>query len=110
VLIKNDKVKVGDIVTIRTTNGEEVVGKLAAQDDKTIVLSKPIGISAQMTQTGEVGLSFVPFVVTRDDSADFIISLRGLLVYPGKCREDIQKSYIQATTGLTLPGDSGLIT
>jgi len=38
--------KVGDVITIKLTSGEELVGKFEADDDKTIKVNKPLTLVA----------------------------------------------------------------
>ena len=38
--------KVGDVVTIKPTSGEELVGKFEADDDKSIKVNKPLTLVA----------------------------------------------------------------
>ena len=59
----------GDVVSIRLASGEEIVGKLLDDNDKTIKLKQPL--SAIMS---EKGLAMLPFMLTVNPEADIVVS------------------------------------
>lgn len=102
-----------EIVAIRTTGGEEIVGRLTEETADTITLSKPIIVHLQMMQQGGAAISFAPFSLARDDASEFTFYRSQFLLVPAKARDDIKANYIKATTGLDIPtsgGPSSIIT
>jgi hypothetical protein len=60
-LVTKSKFKTDDIVSIKLTTGEEVVGKYISEDDNSIDLDKPY----RLMQYND-GFAFVPMMVTTD--------------------------------------------
>ncbi len=102
---------INEIVAVRTTGGEEIVGKLVEETATTITLGKPIIVHLQMMQQQGAAIAFAPFSLARDDSANFTLRIDALLTLPAKARDDIRTNYLQATTGLEIPskGASSII-
>lgn len=104
-LIKNNLDK---IVSVRSSGGEEVIGRLTEETADTITLAKPIMVHLQMTPQG-AAISFAPFCLARDEDADCTFYRSSLLLVPAPVRDDIRANYIKATTGLDIPTGGGII-
>jgi hypothetical protein len=89
-------VSVDEIVTVRTTAGEEIVGKLAEMGTDTIVLTRPRALVP--TQSG---VNLVPFMFT-SGSDNLTIYKNALLTAPVATDKDAADLYIQRTTGIAL--------
>ena len=88
---------IGEIVTILTNFGEEIIGRLDYEDEKEVLLNKPcVPVSTQK------GVSFAPRLFTTDvESVPF--SKDSLLVKkPLAAGKDAADLYIQRTTGIAL--------
>ena len=96
-----------EVVAIRTTSGEEIIGKLVEETEQALTLSKPILVQLQMMQQGGAAISFGPFSLARDDSGEFTFYRSSLLTAPAKARDDIRANYIKAVTGLDIPTSGG---
>jgi len=85
-----------DTVTIRTTAGEELVGRFVAEDTHTITLKKVMAVIAH--QQG-VGLGQFCITINPDISVPF--NKHSILFI---CRTDSEmaKQYISSTTGIQL--------
>jgi hypothetical protein len=103
-------VDMNDIVTIKLSSGEEIVGKLVNRAIDSISLAKPIKISIQPVNQNQVGLAFVPFLGSVHD-ATIVFPFSGMVSRPVKTGEDVTRNYIQATTGIVTATaeQSGLI-
>lgn len=85
-----------DIITIKTTAGEEVVGRFVEEDSTTITIGKPLALVA--TQQG-VGLG--PFGFTIPQNSKLKLNKSGLL-FVHKTEAEMSKQYVQNTTGIAL--------
>lgn len=95
-MLINKGVTVGEVVTIKTTAGEEIVAKLAEQTDTTVTVSKPLVLTA-----GAKGIALVPFLFTTDPDSDITIS-KGTIMTIAPTHKDASDTYIQNTTGIKL--------
>lgn len=101
-------VKVNDVASLKLSNGDELIAKIVDISADHIGLSKPmLMMLAQDPRTGQPGVSMVPFwMVGGDRDARYPIS-KNHIVCMVKANTDATNSYIQQTTGLTIPGSSG---
>ena len=60
--------KVGDVITIKLTSGEELVGKFEADDDTKIKVNKPLTLVA-----GQKGIGLQQFLFTADMALSYSI-------------------------------------
>lgn len=88
--------KEGDVVSLKLSSGEEVVGRLEKEDTKSYVLNKPMMLTA--TQQG-VGLA--PFMFTVGADTKFNINM-ATVVCIAKTEKEAASQYVQTTTGLTV--------
>ena len=85
-----------DVVSIKLSTGDEVVGKLLSEDDNQIVLSKPLALTAT-----QQGMGLVPFMFTVDQESKFPFNKQLVLIIM-KTEKEMTSSYIQNTTGLAI--------
>ena len=95
-MLINKGVTVGEVVTIKTTAGEEIVAKLVEENPTMVTVSKPLVLSA-----GQKGIALVPFLFTTDPDADISIS-RATIMVLAPTDKDASNTYIQNTTGIKL--------
>ena len=100
---KSNIVEINDIVTIKLSSGEEIVGKLAEKTAETVSLAKPVQIVMQPIGPKQMGLAFHP-VLGSVGEVTMQFSLATLAIRPMKTGDDVSRNYIQATTGLVTPG------
>jgi hypothetical protein len=102
---------VDDIVSIKLTNGDEIIGKCVFVDDKTITVTKPLlMVLGQDPNTGRPGISMAPFwMLGADPTSNYTIN-HSQIICTLKSNSDASKGYIAQTTGLTIPSGGGLIT
>jgi small nuclear ribonucleoprotein (snRNP)-like protein len=88
-------IKIGDIVSLKLTNGEEIVGKLSSKENNTYVMNRPVVLTA----TRE-GMTMVPYMLTADPSVhDFTFKdLHVLHCVPSS--KILANQYIEGTTGI----------
>jgi len=85
-----------DVVSIKLSTGDEVVGKLLSEDDNQIVLSKPLALTAT-----QQGMGLVPFMFTVDQESKFPFNKQLVLIIM-KTEQEMSSNYIQNTTGLSI--------
>ena len=95
-MLINKGVTPGEIVTIKTTAGEEIVAKLVEENPMAITVSKPLVLTAS-----QKGIALVPFLFTTDPEANVSIS-RGTVMVLAPTIKDAADTYIQNTTGIKL--------
>jgi hypothetical protein len=95
-MLINKGITPGEIVTIKTTAGEEIVAKLVEENPMAITVSKPLVLTA-----GQKGIALVPFLFTTDPDANITIS-KGTVMVLAPTVKDAADTYIQNTTGIKL--------
>ena len=88
--------KATDTVTIRTTAGEEIVGRFVEEDANSIKITKPLAL-----QASQQGIGLGPWTFTVDPAANIKINMHSI-VFVHKTDKDMATQYMSATTGLTL--------
>lgn len=86
--------KENDVISIKLSSGEEIVGKLLEDKEQYLVLSKPLSLTA----TPE-GMGLAPFMFTVDPESKFQINKANIICVT-KTQSDMASNYIQSTTGL----------
>jgi hypothetical protein len=95
-MLINKGITPGEIVTIKTTAGEEIVAKLVEENPMTITVAKPLVLTA-----GQKGIALVPFLFTADPDSNITISRATIMVLAPTIK-DAADTYIQTTTGIKL--------
>ena len=88
--------KVNDTVSLKLISGEEVVARLADMTEGYFTLSKPMTFIM-----GPQGLGMVPYMFSASQDAKVKIK-ESAVVAIVKTEEQVNKQYLQQTTGLTL--------
>lgn len=87
--------KENDVVSMKLTSGEEIIGMLVEDKDSQLILSKPMSLTAT-----QQGMGLAPFMFTVDPEAKFAIS-KSCVTCVSKTQQEMASNYIQNTTGLT---------
>ena len=88
--------KVGDIVSIKLSSGEEMVATLESETKEHVILRKPL-----MLVAGQNGAGLAPFMFTVDQDARYTVKLNSIICIV-KTAKDATSTYTQSTTGLTV--------
>ena len=88
--------KVGDIVSVKLSSGEEMVATLESENSTDVVLRKPL-----MLVAGQQGAGLAPFMFTVDQDAKYTVKLNNIICIV-KTAKDAASTYTQSTTGLTV--------
>lgn len=89
-------IKKGDIISIKLTSGEEVLGCYVEDSDSNLTVEKPATISA--TPEGKMGI--IPWMMT-SRTTKFLLNKNTVVTFV-TTEDDIAKAYTQATTDLKL--------
>lgn len=102
-MLKTNVIQNGDVVSLKLASGDEIIGKVVAQGEDVITLSKPhvIGASQQ-------GIGLIPYMFGADDDSQVPFS-RAHIVTMIRTREELKLGYIQQTSGLAMPPASSSI-
>jgi len=95
-MLINKGVASGEVVTIKTTAGEEIVAKLIEETATSIKVAKPLVLTAS-----QKGIALVPFLFTTEPEADIEI-FKGTVMVLAPTGKDAADTYIQNTTGIKL--------
>lgn len=92
------------IRVFKLVTGEEIITKVAGEDEKTYIIEKPLQMG--MTQRG---FQFAPAVLMMDPDKPIEL-LKEKIVIQGPALKELESQYESATTGIALPQKSGIIT
>jgi len=95
-MLINKGISIGEIVTIKTTAGEEIVAKLVEDGVIGVRVSRPLCLTATKD-----GIGLVPFLFTTDPDAEVTISKNAIMVLAPTIK-DAADRYLQQTTGIKL--------
>jgi hypothetical protein len=87
--------KIGQIVSMKLTSGDEVVGKITGQTAEGITLSKPVILAASRD-----GLAMVPFMMTADPDGEFLFKVNNIMCLVDT-NQQVSDAYFQSVTGIT---------
>lgn len=88
--------KVGDTVSFKLSSGEEVLGRLEAEDDKTYTLNKPMVLIAQ-----QQGLGLAPFMFSVSPDGKFVLQSHAVSCV-AKTEAEIGKQYTAQTSSIQM--------
>lgn len=96
-------IKSMDVVSIKLTSGEEVIGSFLEKNEKTLKLRKPLALA--LTQQGP---SFAPYfmtsdVMTENTEIEFNVNTVVSMI---KTHKDFANVYTQATSGIDMSSSS----
>jgi hypothetical protein len=95
-MLINKGITEGEIVTIKTTAGEEILGKLVSENPMGVTVKKPLCLTATKD-----GVGLVPFLFTTDTDTEITINRNSIMVL-APTMKDAADTYIQQTTGIKL--------
>lgn len=95
-LLNKPKYKTGDIISMKISNGDEVVAKFDEETETGFMIKKPMTVMP--TQQGIV---LVPTIFTSESELPMPIHFQHIMVH-GLTMREMSDHYIQKTTGITL--------
>ena len=103
-MLKSNKFKEGDIISVKLISGEEVVTKLGKGTDGNYLFHKPVVLSATPQ-----GMGLVPYMMTADAGKLDINIKQGHVIAMAEPQDAVVQEYTKATTGIITPPKAGLI-
>ena len=88
--------KVGDNVSFKLNSGEEIIGRLEAEDAKSFTVRKPMVLIAQ-----QQGLGLAPFMFSVSPDGKFVLQATSVSCV-AKTKAEIGKQYTAQTSGIQL--------
>lgn len=89
-------ISIGEVVTLKLTSGEEIVGKLVEETSTYYKLSKPLSLSMN-----QQGLGMIPFTFTGNPDKDYVIRCTAVMTITTTVK-DFADQYIKGTTGIQM--------
>ena len=101
-----------NIIAMKLTTGEDVLGEIETQSETEFVLVNPVGITVVRGKDGQPSIGFSPFPLHAEQKQGAIIAIaKKNVVYSYVPAEDFIKNYNQIFgTGIILPGQQQIIT
>jgi len=93
-MLISKSLKEGDVVTIKTTAGEEIVARLVSDGPLGVVVTKPLCLTATKD-----GIGLVPFLFTVDETIEITINKSSIMVLAPTIK-DAADTYMTKTTGI----------
>lgn len=93
-MIIDKGLSIGEVITIKLTSGEEILGTLVEERSDYLKVSKPRALTS-----ADGGIGMVPFVFTVDPSRDLKI-FRSTVVVAEPTEKEFASSYTKATTSI----------
>lgn len=93
-LLEKQGFKENDIVSLRLSSGEELIGKFLSEDDKSIKLEKVL-----MLAMSQKGIGMAPYMITVNPDSKININKNCIIVIAESDKE-IASQYTLQTTGI----------
>jgi hypothetical protein len=88
--------KVGDTVSFKLSSGEEIIGRLEDETEKTFTVRKPMVLIAQ-----QQGLGLAPFMFSVSPDGKFVLQATSVSCV-AKTEAEIGKQYTSQTSGIQM--------
>lgn len=86
--------KIGQTVSLKLANGDEVVGKITGQTADGLTISKPVILAASRD-----GLQMIPFMMTAEPNSDFVFKAHTIMCI-ADTNDQVSDAYCESTTGI----------
>ena len=103
-MLKENKFKEGDIISVKLISGEEVVTKLGKGTDSTYLFNRPVVLSATPQ-----GMGLIPYMMTADAGKLNVSINHDHVIAMAEPQDAVLQEYTKATTGIITPPKAGLI-
>lgn len=91
------KIEINEVYTFKVSSGEEIVAKVAGQDEQYIDLSEPLSVAP-----GPQGMGLMQTVFTSEPGSVVRLNISAITMYSAT-EENIKMKYIETTTGIKVP-------
>lgn len=99
----------GEIVTVKLSSGEEIIGKLCSNSSTTVVISKPLTMTLIQVpgQPGQGAVAFVPFMLGINENSEVHLN-KQCVIAMAVAQHAAASGYMKNTTGLEMPTPDAL--
>jgi hypothetical protein len=98
------ELKVDEIYTFKLNSGEELIAKVVEVKDTHLVITEPVSIGP----SPQGGLGLVPSLFTYNNREKVRLNTNSLALV-AETDDNVKTKYIEATTGLQVPGKKVLL-
>lgn len=95
-LLNKPKYNAGDIISLKISNGDEVVAKFVEETNTGFMIKKPMTVMPTKN-----GIVLVPTLFTSDSELPLPINFQHIMLH-GSTVKEMSDHYIQKTTGIQL--------
>lgn len=95
-LVNKSKYNSGDIISIKISNGDEIVAKFVEETDTGFMIKKPM-----VVVTTQKGIVLMPALITSDSELSMPINFQHIMLH-GLAIKEMSDHYIKKTTGIQL--------
>jgi len=93
----------GDVVSIKLTSGEELIGKFVSEDDSTVKLDKTL-----MLAMSQKGIGMAPYMMTVNPDSKINVN-KNLIIVIAESDKEIASQYVFQTTGIQPVSAGGIV-
>lgn len=90
-----------NVLTLKLVSGEEVVVRMNGQEDGFYFVDYPQVIQVQKSSNGQLGLAFVPWMLSNPDASNVPIAI-SMVMSALPPSEQVEKQYITQTSKILL--------
>jgi len=101
-MLVEQKYKKGDVIALKTLQGEEIIGKITSEDMIEWVLDTPVQLVVVDKQLG-----MAPVMQSADPKGMSFAKVN--IAIHGKARDEMKIAYTEQTSGILTPEKPGLI-
>ena len=95
-LLTKNTFTAGDVVSLKISNGDEIIARFETETEKTVTIKKPLAIAA-----GPQGLGMMPWIFLSNSE---VFTLDRMHIYAiTLAKKEAASQYMQGTTGITIP-------
>lgn len=95
-----------NVRSIVLTTGQELVAEIIQEGPSGITVKRPLVVHVMRGHDGAPTLGFAQWSMVRTD-APVVITREGVLSLPAEVEPDVERAYLQNTTGIALAGPDG---
>lgn len=95
-MLLTKKYKDNDIISLKLSSGEEILGRFVREDDQTIYITKP-----SVLMMNPQGMGMVPFMFTVNPDDEYSLNKSAVITH-AHTDSDIAKQYLSKTSGIAL--------
>ena len=95
-MLISKKFKENDVISLKVSSGEEVIGRYLREDDAYFYITKP-----NVLMMNGQGMGMVPYMFTVNPDQDYAISKSSVITL-STTDGDVAKQYLSKTSGIAL--------